>query len=163
MAHGNVVVTAISIHAPAKGRQIDGIYTIYFDNISIHAPAKGATSTKSTLSQSLNNFNPRSRKGSDVACRKHLLILCNFNPRSRKGSDKILAMFFSLCNNRFQSTLPQRERPDPFFFAFTRPLISIHAPAKGATLWLVQNAMEWLFQSTLPQRERHSADTVRSV
>ena len=33
-------------------------------------------------------------------------------------------------------------------------LISIHAPAKGATLNGMQRAELWKFQSTLPRRER---------
>ena len=55
-------------------------------------------------------FNPHSRKGSDwkaggAACRVH-----NFNPHSRKGSDRAGLMLAS-SQKRFQSTLPQGERP----------------------------------------------------
>ena len=78
------------------------------------------------------DFNPRSREGSDVRApcgtgggRK------NFNPRSREGSDII---------HHPMSTLY---------------LISIHAPAKGATFFHTKFYFFLLiFQSTLPRRER---------
>ena len=99
--------------------------------ISIHAPAKGATFCGNSAVHGTRNFNPRSREGSDV-------FPCYPFP----------------IKKRFQSTLPRRERPSAFvgccfafdfnprsregsdnsrgFVSYTR-LISIHAPAKGAT------------------------------
>ena len=73
-----------------------------------------------------NNFNPRSREGSDKKIMDIIHSTGDFNPRSREGSD-----------------------------ANSRPVcrdisISIHAPVKGATVcedfWVVR--LE--FQSTLP-------------
>ena len=77
-----------------------------------------------------------------------------FNPRSRKGSDKMSWVGFRLANS-FQSTLPQGERrkrqqfsDNKSIFQSTLPqgerrlgsatlcadrMISIHAPARGAT------------------------------
>ena len=56
------------------------------------------------------DFNPRSREGSD----KRYMLTCprqkNFNPRSREGSD------------------------DDFKDGLVFDVISIHAPAKGATI-----------------------------
>ena len=98
--------------------------------ISIHAPAKGATprsrrACKHPLFQStlprrerpmapirllcVSYFNPRSREGSDSTCRRPRPDSCYFNPRSREGSD-------------LAGITPRR-----------RVVISIHAPAKGAT------------------------------
>ena len=76
-----------------------------------------------------------------------------FNPRSREGSDRgrfqVILLF-----SQFQSTLPRRERllsnPD----AVNPSVISIHAPAKGATTPLKPKELSCLFQSTLPRRER---------
>ena len=121
-----------------------------------------------------------------------------FNPRSREGSDSVV-VHTAFCFPRFQSTLPRRERqvcnicsPAPIPFQSTLPrrerpdgkadydfsdLISIHAPAKGATCRLVilfimpynfnprsregsdsstshQTIHFNPFQSTLPRRER---------
>ena len=83
--------------------------------------------SKSTL----NNFNPRSREGSDVLSKNSSVCLlisihapakgatasrmdcalrgCYFNPRSREGSDSSRGLYmFTFCV--FQSTLPRRER-----------------------------------------------------
>ena len=57
-------------------------------------------------------------------------LILNFNPRSREGSD-----------NTTQSS----------DVAFS---ISIHAPAKGATLTKFHISLFIVFQSTLPRRER---------
>ena len=56
----------------------------------------------------------------------------------------------------FQSTLPQRERHEIAGIWADSKLISIHAPAKGATRGFFQSLGCFLFQSTLPQRERRS-------
>ena len=99
-----------------------------------------------------------------------------FNPRSREGSDFIQRLNLQIPL-RFQSTLPRRERharPDngnspqeisihapakgatliPFFLLDHTP-ISIHAPAKGATHTPIRYSNPQTFQSTLPRRERH--------
>ena len=103
--------TGISIHAPARGAT--GLMP---DNpqerlISIHAPARGATRGQVPPFPGPENFNPRSRKGSDFQSQNvghsttvfqstlpqgerpvpaHTLSLPDrdFNPRSRKGSDR---------------------------------------------------------------------------
>ena len=82
----------------------------FWDDISIHAPARGATSVGAPDGQSGINFNPRSRKGSDEA-RKVKLEL----------------------DEKFQSTLPQGERHQLPQSDFQLMMISIHAPARGAT------------------------------
>ncbi len=59
-----------------------------------------------------------------------LLLPFDFNPRSRKGSDNISAL------------------------KILKQIISIHAPAKGATKTTVSNVFNSVFQSTLLRRER---------
>ena len=79
-----------------------------------------------------NNFNPRSREGSDRKQLQDMLDVVDFNPRSREGSD------------------------DHYDYLFVRLVISIHAPARGATF--LANAFIYtyhIFQSTLPRGERH--------
>ena len=57
--------------------------------------------------------------------------LCYFNPRSREGSDYFFSASSTFC------------------------VISIHAPAKGATVAAYAACdLDFLFQSTLPRRER---------
>ena len=125
--------------------------------ISIHAPARGATVSRDPQTpahsdfnprsrkgsdlffvinchRKINNFNPRSRKGSDLVNSISILSTSNFNPRSRKGSD-VLITNSSGHTDPFQSTLPQGERLlVPFLIC----------DISG-------------FQSTLPQGERRHA------
>ena len=54
----------------------------------------------------------------------------------------------------FQSTLPWRERRTRRYQQSSRNEISIHAPVKGATLFLWLHLEMIQFQSTLPWRER---------
>ena len=123
--------------------------------ISIHAPAKGATVLSHLLTQLLQDFNPRSREGSDPSPPSCTFLPSHFNPRSREGSDA-------------------RQQQ-----AITRAIISIHAPAKGATKKLRRrekaesdfnprsregsDLADFIpldgasrFQSTLPRRERQN-------
>ncbi len=143
----------ISIHAPAKGATAPITTMCYVTSISIHAPAKGATAAsgffrismifQSTLprrerlsrtdcttlcSSTFQSTLPRRERRS--RCRHLRTARSNFNPRSREGSDRA-----------------EHEE-------FRRRLISIHAPAKGATLHFWTKRAISRFQSTLPRRER---------
>ena len=82
----------ISIHAPAKGATTKFSDMIQASNISIHAPAKGATNQPGIGDNATQNFNPRSREGSDFCFH-------------------VVQSVFSL----FQSTLPRRERLGQLF------------------------------------------------
>ena len=107
----------------------------------------------------------------------------DFNPRSREGSDcyQTLKLRRQLT---FQSTLPRRERHalDAVQTAWNvisihapakgatnyseyvgrRVKISIHAPAKGATRYHNTNRNQYRFQSTLPRRERHKIEQLKA-
>ena len=98
--------------------------------ISIHAPAKGATLFLFVLFTQCFNFNPRSREGSDFQRATIAQSVSDFNPRSREGSD---VLFIYICQYS---------------------IISIHAPAKGATSFYLSLNDHHSFQSTLPRRER---------
>ena len=143
----------ISIHAPARGATRRAAAAWDGVAISIHAPARGATRCKRGRPWRIYHFNPRSREGSDESVmidgsmtskfqstlprgeRRYrnadLPKSLYFNPRSREGSDRFRAerrKLFLL----FQSTLPRGERPC-LMPAMSSRLISIHAPARGAT------------------------------
>jgi len=121
--------------------------------VSIHAPAQGATSTRRAVHRSMG-FNPRPRAGGDAHVlfgsfeirpfqstppRRGRLTLyyhkakwyC-FNPRPRAGGDPDAEITLPVLN-QFQSTPPRRGRR----LLRVRPLdvllVSIHAPAQGAT------------------------------
>ena len=106
-------------------------------SISIHAPAKGATaaSGSSRIWTIFQSTLPRRERPSLNG--KKQFVPSHFNPRSREGSDGRNHAPASK-GLKFQSTLPRRERPG--LPQGTRPSgsISIHAPAKGATLQRLQ-------------------------
>ncbi len=146
-------VPEISIHAPARGATLWLLVHIVLLPISIHAPARGATEFRcwilsagkfqSTLPRGERlfqtlllmipcDFNPRSREGRDSFFASSLLPVLNFNPRSREGSDFPLAFEYNILPE-FQSTLPRGERPGSRGLTGKAGVISIHAPARGAT------------------------------
>ena len=77
-------------------------------------------------------FNPRSREGSDIIVCVRCRTLCYFNPRSREGSDKDCII---IQNTALNFNPRSREGSDEYHdFVQYRIYISIHAPARGATL-----------------------------
>ena len=121
--------------------------------ISIHAPAKGATffnfswSLPSLFQSTLPRrerrvfhgrrlahayFNPRSREGSDYKTASVSILFPDFNPRSREGSDGFSNS--SLAGHCIISIHAPAKGATEFFPVDVRfRQISIHAPAKGAT------------------------------
>ena len=147
-------------------------------SVSIHAPARGATcwlrcirlpqnkfqstrprgarlASTSTTGASTCCFNPRAREGRDLK-QYHLAHFQEcFNPRAREGRDIIrLVNVFALCV--FQSTRPRGARHTPCHAIFMICQVSIHAPARGATIVIpgLLN-LEAAFQSTRPRGARH--------
>ena len=116
LSHCNI--SRISIHAPAKGATKRGRLRTSAPFISIHAPAKGATNiyrfaiVKGTFQSTL----PRRERRNWLRLQGRWIRY--FNPRSREGSDDVRV--FS---------------PEPGI------VISIHAPAKGATVTTPENCM----------------------
>ena len=122
--------------------------SVTFQSTLPHRERRASTSYMTYL----DNFNPRSRTGSDLpkgnrAYRDNISIHApaqgatesilsvnfvseDFNPRSRTGSDA--------------PSLPEN----------VRRIISIHAPAQGATRCYFLPCRFLQFQSTLPHRER---------
>ena len=102
------------------------------------------------------NFNPRSRKGSDIQHPVYRHDSAYFNPRSRKGSDFQPAGKdpFRLT---FQSTLPQGERLKSGICTSPDLRISIHAPARGAPFSPQERI---LFDLHFNPRSRKGSDAV---
>ena len=134
-----IVRRIISIHAPAKGATLKSADRSRRHAISIHAPAKGATRQSARCLDISNDFNPRSREGSDGYHRFPGRHADHFNPRSREGSDRVIW-----------------RHPKGIY-------ISIHAPAKGATQPVSAMEQLYIFQSTLPRRERLILYSVKST
>ena len=122
-------------------------------HISIHAPAKGATFVTLSKAPNISGFQStlprRERPCAATGASAH----AHFNPRSREGSDVVLINSIPLEMISIHAPAKGATMVDIDFIS--RILISIHAPAKGATL----QPYKWqqgcsAFQSTLPRRER---------
>ena len=131
--------TRISIHAPARGATDFSDFFKFFLRISIHAPARGATQKSQPRGHPLVNFNPRSREGSDMPKPFKTVLMFHFNPRSREGSDcRSLFRFSRSCDFNPRS----REGSDAILSRDPRNAeISIHAPARGATMQAQKRAI----------------------
>ncbi len=101
--------------------------------VSIHAPARGATVLLASHEFNGLGFDPRSRTGSDALASTWRPSLSGFDPRSRTGSDPRSTVSRSTARP-FRSTLPHGERLDGGERAEEHIEVSIHAPARGATI-----------------------------
>ena len=160
----------ISIHAPAKGATAVPIgkiiVCIYFNPRS-----REGSDLEQTKWADLLEISRRERRECRYTRKQSKKY---FNPRSREGSDDS-GQEIPIYYWEFQSTLPRRERlcPRESFRRWTyfnprsregsdaaldslnrKMEISIHAPAKGATMEYTHSASYRQFQSTLPRRER---------
>ena len=143
----------ISIHAPARGATRQYRKMVRPLQFQSTLP-QGERRTDGIRGRAEGDFNPRSRKGSDPSTEARAITRQHFNPRSRKGSDYSTTKS-GFHYHKFQSTLPQGERlswslnvPELEYFnprsrkgsdcgSCKNPLdgdISIHAPARGATV-----------------------------
>ena len=173
----------ISIHAPAKGATCAPFMPLRRGKDFNPRSREGSDLCSRTRSNALTNFNPRSREGSDTRHLSRMRHAEHFNPRSREGSD-VVSIAQEQTPYLFQSTLPRRERPEKIKSVTFPKGISIHAPAKGATVKARTHCDRWqyfnprsregsdghdhlcghlvtTFQSTLPRRERRVVDGVR--
>ena len=122
-------ISSVSIHAPARGATIDIYYQGDFLPVSIHAPARGATKHTQTRWSGIQ-FQSTPPRGGRRNIPKHGGLESGFNPRPREGGDRQRA---------------SRGRPGD---------VSIHAPARGATLIPPHPGACQEFQSTPPRGGR---------
>ncbi len=80
------------------------------------------------------------------------MVAYYFNPRSREGSDKIFKNV--IYNTKISIHAPAKGATLYHISSKFVLCISIHAPAKGATSFDAALASSMVFQSTLPRRER---------
>ena len=100
------------------------------------------------------DFNPRSREGSDCKSPDVDGHYCEFQSTLPRR-ERLHVLPVPLFNAEFQSTLPRRERHQAGRTSDEAFRISIHAPAKGATISASIHCWSTAqFQSTLPRRER---------
>jgi len=146
----------VSIHAPAWGATLSAAIIVVPDpafqstrprgarlviiskikeeqNVSIHAPAWGAT--REWLIQEIRRYRFQSTRPRGARPKTHRMMIIHgicFNPRARVGRDQL-----GFCNGLFykwfQSTRPRGARLLYRIGDLNAILVSIHAPAWGAT------------------------------
>ena len=137
-----------------EGSDGDNMVYTYSYNISIHAPARGATDVLRYHLVNVTDFNPRSREGSDqkipilrwllqisihapargaTAHGQRCLLYLQFQSTLPRGERQDMR-YADLTIVKFQSTLPRGERHSTLPIYLLRFQISIHAPARGATI-----------------------------
>ena len=99
-------------------------------------------------------FNPRARMGRDSVPHHREKPSKSFNPRARMGRD-VRPPRGSPTPKEFQSTRPHGARHLEEQSRLIMVLVSIHAPAWGATYTIDQIEISCLFQSTRPHGARH--------
>ena len=146
----------VSIHAPARGATAGHAPARLTKAVSIHAPARGATPTPSTLhSCSDVSIHAPARGATPAIGVESRLIVVSIHAPARGATSRLPRPMTRL--RAFRSTLPHGERPsrrrsharsrwcfdprsrtgsDPALKAGyqRRICVSIHAPARGATL-----------------------------
>ena len=168
--------TAFQSTPPRGGRQFDGACGIVLDVVSIHAPARGATPIAFGM-QAIYKFQstpPRGGRRNSIRIYRQNNGFQSTPPRG----GRLKRMKSEIHIYEFQSTPPRGgRRPGRCLCAFgtcfnPRPraggdkirviniiidtIVSIHAPARGATLRLTINAPKSRFQSTPPRGGRHN-------
>ena len=121
----------VSIHAPAGGATTQRTNKLpHRLPVSIHAPAGGATSVSCFACFAPSAFQSTRPQGARHSFHPNTLTMYSFNPRARRGRD-----LFDDVNDECS-------------------LVSIHAPAGGATSGVFNHDRDCKFQSTRPQGAR---------
>ena len=128
-----LVEDLVSIHAPARGATIRDRRIAVDDLVSIHAPARGATPVRRDhpAGQGVSIHAPARGATCSWAARRRPSTC--FNPRAREGRDPVTAMPKIGEYKAFQSTRPRGARHRIRVHHAFVGLVSIHAPARGAT------------------------------
>ena len=124
--------TVVSIHAPARGATRVAAGAIAVHAVSIHAPARGATFFFLLGVRGVKSFNPRAREGRDHPRHQKSTREMRFNPRAREGRDlagKIILRF----GRTVSIHAPARGATIVGGLRAETHGVSIHAPARGAT------------------------------
>jgi len=127
-------VSWVSIHAPARGATEEGSKLMGVSQVSIHAPARGATDDVQTNLHLPSSFNPRTRTG----CDRHFQIVGLFDrpfQSTHPHGVRRVWEWVEYTRQAFQSTHPHGVRLPAVTAECTYSVVSIHAPARGATLY----------------------------
>ena len=148
----------VSIHAPARGatlrpsgrcrgrtcfnsraregRDVTSADALFQFFVSIHAPARGATLSGRRQGWLLSCFNSRAREGRDKACRSVGLTPSAFQFTRPRGARLCAVPCLKVRRYCFNSRA-REGRDGEFQLVQVADVVSIHAPARGATRILV--------------------------
>ncbi len=112
-------------------------YSSYHPIVSIHAPAWGATSSRRTTPWTCDCFNPRARVGRDEATDISTVLSAKFQSTRPRGARPEVIRLTAYVKSEFQSTRPRGARRPECRFRSVRSIVSIHAPAWGATVYTI--------------------------
>ena len=125
-------IYVISIHSLSWETTCFIIWRLHLSRCFNRRFHEGSDISNTSVMQNFSYFNSRSREGSDWSSRSLVGKRFDFNPRSREGSDRLAAVSFTESahfNPRSREGSDFRD-----FLTVQHTLISIHAPAKGATI-----------------------------
>ena len=122
----------VSIHAPARGATVSRPTLRFALKVSIHAPARGATPRIFHVARRVPVSIHAPARGATAERRPDRDHSCRFNPRPRAGGDGP-GCHVTAGRVGFQSTPPRGGRPPPPQTHLPLDVVSIHAPARGAT------------------------------
>ena len=125
----------VSIHAPAWGATCGGGVVAPTAGVSIHAPAWGATAHQiaGDAPDALVSIHAPAWGATSPVVASPVPISSSFNPRTRVGCDLPSSMALMASATVFQSTHPRGVRQLAVQQHALGQVVSIHAPAWGAT------------------------------
>ena len=141
----------VSIRAPARGATQGQQQGHPQGRVSIRAPARGATFDRASRDLARLGFNSRSREGSDHidACTPTHIDRFQFAlPRGERPRSSISAS----GSTQFQFALPRGERLVDGSDILPDLMVSIRAPARGATLLRPRFALNGIVSIRAPAR-----------
>ena len=133
-----------------------------FTEISIHAPARGATPSACKYAN-YRKFQSTLPRGERRYFKTFAILEPTFQSTLPRG-ERLSSKMEEAKRFKFQSTLPRGERQCYVNEYRHQNIISIHAPARGATSQEKESRRSSRkFQSTLPRGERPADSSVGSV
>ena len=150
--------STISIHAPARGATQTVSAESVHVAISIHAPARGATAFLAQVFQITGIISIHAPARGATRQQLSPYPSAQFQSTLPRG-ERLVPCGIVIKGTRFQSTLPRGERPRPGHTADTAHQISIHAPARGAT---IHSSTKHSPRGNFNPRSREGSDPVDS-
>ena len=148
------LTNVVSIHAPARGATLKDSSWSIPNSVSIHAPARGATYRLFKTFTSKYKFQFTHPRGVRLYLPRSYGNRCSFNSRTRAGCDVLKALVNDLYSP-VSIHAPARGATLSIFANCKDTIVSIHAPARGAT---ANNYMDAASTASFNSRTRAGCD-----